>query len=142
TKPKTCKKLLRQCKAIHRVQSRRQRKVRAVRCLPGVLKLEPERSAGGKRLAEVNIKISRIGLQSYGVPSLQANTGDFYINFSQAFPTGTSLGFQFQNTRQTTNSPYFPLSPTLNSVYRFTLSQQLLAGFGLGPNLRFVKIAR
>jgi outer membrane protein TolC len=81
-------------------------------------------------------------LQSFGVPSLQANTGNFDINFSQAFPTGTSLGFQFQNTRQTTNSPFFPLSPTLNSVYRVTLSQQLLAGFGLGPNLRFVKIAR
>jgi len=81
-------------------------------------------------------------LQSFGVPSLQANTGNFDINFSQAFPTGTSLGFQFQNTRQTTNSPFFPLSPTLNSVYRVTLSQQLLAGFGLGPNLLFVKIAR
>lgn len=81
-------------------------------------------------------------LQSFGVPSLQANTGNFDVNFSQAFPTGTALGFQFQNSRQTTNSPFFPLSPTLNSVYRFTLSQQLLAGFGLGPNLRFVKIAR
>jgi len=81
-------------------------------------------------------------LQSFGVPSLQANTGNFDINFSQAFPTGTAIGFQFQNSRQTTNSPFFPLSPTLNSVYRFTVSQQLLAGFGLGPNLRFVKIAR
>jgi outer membrane protein TolC len=81
-------------------------------------------------------------LQSFGVPSLQANTGNFDINYGQAFPTGTSIGFQFQNSRQTTNSPFFPLSPTLNSVYRFTLSQQLLAGFGLGPNLRFVKIAK
>jgi outer membrane protein TolC len=81
-------------------------------------------------------------LQSFGVPSLQANTGNFDINYSQAFPTGTSIEFQFQNSRQTTNSPFFPLSPTLNSLYHLTLSQQLLAGFGLGPNLRFVKIAR
>ncbi|HEY1465187.1 MAG TPA: TolC family protein [Terriglobales bacterium] len=81
-------------------------------------------------------------LQSFGVPSLQANTGDFDIAYSQAFPTGTSMQFQFQNNRQTTNSPFFTLSPALNSVYRITLTQQLLAGFGLGPNLRFVKIAK
>lgn len=81
-------------------------------------------------------------VQSFGVPSLQANTGNFDIGYSQAFPTGTALQFQFQNIRQTTNSPFFTLSPTLNSAFRFTLSQQMLAGFGFGPNLRFVRIAK
>lgn len=81
-------------------------------------------------------------LQSFGVPSLQANTGNFDVAYNQAFPTGTALQFEFQNSRQSTNSPFFTLSPTLNSTYRFTLSQQLLAGFGFGPNLRFVRIAK
>lgn len=81
-------------------------------------------------------------LQSFGVPSLQANTGNYDISYSQAFPTGTAIGFQFQNNRQTTNSPFFTLSPTLNSAFHFTFSQQLLAGFGFGPNLRFVRIAK
>ncbi len=81
-------------------------------------------------------------LQSFGVPSLQANTGNFDIFYNQAFPTGTSVGFQFQNNRQTTNSPFFTLSPAINSTYRFTFSQELLAGFGFGPNLRFVRIAK
>ena len=78
----------------------------------------------------------------YGVPSLQLNTGQFSINYSQAFATGTSIGFSFNNSRQTTNSPFFTLSPTLTAAYRFSIQQELLAGFGFGPNLRYLRIAR
>lgn len=78
----------------------------------------------------------------YGVPSLQLNTGQFNLNYSQAFATGTSITFSFNNARQTTNSPFFTLSPTLTSAFRFTIQQELLAGFGFGPNLRYLRIAR
>jgi outer membrane protein TolC len=78
----------------------------------------------------------------YGVPSLQLNTGQFNVIYSQAFATGTSITFSFSNQRQTTNSPDFTLSPTLSSLYRFTIQQELLAGFGLGPNLRYLRIAK
>jgi outer membrane protein TolC len=78
----------------------------------------------------------------YGVPSLQLNTGQFNVIYSQAFATGTSITFSFNNQRQTTNSPDFTLSPTLSSLYRFTIQQELLAGFGLGPNLRYLRIAK
>src|SRR5438270_5437697 len=78
----------------------------------------------------------------YGVPSLQLNTAQFNVNYSQAFATGTSVGFAFTNSRQTTNSPFFTLSPTLTSAYRFSIQQELLAGFGFGPNLRYLRIAR
>jgi outer membrane protein TolC len=44
--------------------------------------------------------------------------------------------------RQTTNSPDFTLSPTLSSSFRFQIQQELLAGFGFGPNLRYLRIAR
>ncbi len=81
-------------------------------------------------------------LQIYGVPSLQLNTGSSTIEFQQAFPTGTSVSFQFNNSRQTNNSPYFFLSPSNNSMFRFSFQQQLLAGFGFGPNLRYLRIAR
>src|SRR5579862_3509426 len=60
----------------------------------------------------------------YGVPSLQLNTGQFSINYSQAFATGTSIGFSFNNSRQTTNSPFFTLSPTLTAAYRFSIQQE------------------
>ncbi len=78
----------------------------------------------------------------YGVQSLQLNTGQFNLNYSQAFATGTSINFSFNNGRQTTNSPFFTLSPTLTSAFRFTIQQELLAGFGFGPNLRYLRIAR
>jgi len=77
-----------------------------------------------------------------GVPTLQTNTGQFNLNYSQAFPTGTSLSFGFNNFRQTTNSIFTNLSPVLNSQYRIEIQQQLLAGFGFGPNLRYLRIAR
>src|SRR5208337_4890802 len=57
-------------------------------------------------------------LQIYGVPSLQ-----------------------FNNNSQTNNSPFYNLSPALTSMYQFSFQQQLLAGFGFGPNLRYLRIA-
>ena len=80
--------------------------------------------------------------QIYGVPSLQLNTVQVNANFSQAFGTGTSVNFSFGNSRQTTNSPYFNLSPTLSSTFRVQIQQELLAGFGFGPNLRYLRIAQ
>jgi len=80
--------------------------------------------------------------QIYGVSSLQANTGAFNASYSQAFSTGTSINFVLDNSRQTTNSPFFNLSPNLSSMFRFQIQQELLAGFGFGPNLRYLRIAR
>ncbi|HTW59009.1 MAG TPA: TolC family protein [Terriglobales bacterium] len=83
-----------------------------------------------------------VNFQLYGVPSLQLNTGQVNANVSQAFSTGTSVSFTFSNSRQTTNSPDFNLSPSLSSAFRFEIQQQLLAGFGFGPNLRYLRIAK
>jgi outer membrane protein TolC len=80
--------------------------------------------------------------QIYGVPSLQLNTIQVNAVYSQAFPTGTSVNFAMGNSRQTTNSPYFNLSPSLSSTFRFQIQQELLAGFGFGPNLRYLHIAK
>jgi outer membrane protein TolC len=81
-------------------------------------------------------------LQLYGVPVLRDNTGLGNFSFSQAFATGTSLAFQFDNNRQTFNSPYVALTPQFNSSMQMVVQQQLLAGFGLGPNLRYLRIAK
>lgn len=78
----------------------------------------------------------------YGVPVIHQNTilGD--ITYSQAFPTGGAIQVAWNNNRQTTNSPNNTLNPQLNSYFEFYANQQLLAGFGLGPNLRFLRIAK
>jgi outer membrane protein TolC len=78
----------------------------------------------------------------YGVPSLQLNTAQVNATYSQAFSSGTSISFSFSNARQTTNSPFFNLSPNLSSSFRFEIQQQLLSGFGFLPNLRYLYIAK
>jgi len=77
-----------------------------------------------------------------GVPSLQQNVGVANFNYQQAFPFGTQMNVTFDNNRITTNSPNSTLVPVLNSSFRVQLRQHLLSGFGLGPNLRFIRIAR
>ncbi len=81
-------------------------------------------------------------LVTYGVQTLKENTITGNVQYTQAFPTGTSLSAVFENNRGTANSPFIFLAPTLNSYYHFAFQQQLLAGFGLGPNLRFLRIAK
>jgi outer membrane protein TolC len=81
-------------------------------------------------------------LQIYGVPSLQVNTITANLAYTQAFPTGTALSFNLENSRVTGNSIYNYLNPALNVYYRIAVQQQLLAGFGLGPNLRYLRIAK
>jgi outer membrane protein TolC len=81
-------------------------------------------------------------LQIYGVPQLQLNTAQVNVNYMQSFPTGTTFTFEVDNNRQATNSIFSSLSPQLGTYYRAQFTQQLLAGFGTGPNLRFLRIAR
>ncbi len=81
-------------------------------------------------------------LQIYGVPELHLNTTQANFNYTQSLPTGTTFSFELDNNRQTTNSIFSSLSPQLGSYYKAQFTQQLLAGFGTGPNLRFLRIAR
>jgi len=80
--------------------------------------------------------------QIYGVPALQLNTTQANFSFFQALPTGTTISFELNNNRQTTNSIFTNLSPVLGAQYRIMFQQQLLAGFGLGPNMRYYRIAK
>jgi outer membrane protein len=77
-----------------------------------------------------------------GVSSLQQNTGTANFGYQQGFATGTTFSVGFSNNRQTTNSTRTSLMPALSSNMRFTLTQHLLQGFGLAPNLRFIRIAK
>jgi outer membrane protein len=77
-----------------------------------------------------------------GVSSLEQHSGVANFSYSQGFDWGTLMTVGFTNDRITNNSLYSILSPELDSGFRFTLRQHLLAGFGFGPNMRFIRIAR
>jgi outer membrane protein TolC len=79
---------------------------------------------------------------TFGVPSVLQNTVNGNASYQQSFPTGTTMNFTWTNNRQTTNALFNDLIPALSSNYRVTVTQRLLSGFGLGPNLRFLRIAK
>src|ERR1700722_5116578 len=70
----------------------------------------------------------------YGVPTLRSNTIFGELNYTQPFATGTTMTFSLNNDRITTNSLFNILTPELDGYYRIEFQQQLLSGFGLGPN--------
>ena len=72
-------------------------------------------------------------LQFYGTPSLQNNIGQFDVNYSQSFPTGTSLSFVFENTRQWENSVFNQLNPALQSYYQSSFARNCSLGLASAP---------
>jgi outer membrane protein len=76
------------------------------------------------------------------VPVLAQNTYTADFAYTQGFQWGTALSLGFNNTHVTTNSPTSLLTPDLGSNFQFKLTQNLLQGFGPGPNLRFIRIAK
>lgn len=70
------------------------------------------------------------------------NTATASFAYNQAFQWGTNLAVAFNNTRQTSDSPFTNVSPALNSSFNFRLTQHLLQGFGFAPNSRFIRIAK
>jgi outer membrane protein TolC len=81
-------------------------------------------------------------LQQVGVPIYKTHQFQATVSYAQAFPTGTNLSVDWGNFRQTSNAIYDYFSPQYYAKLRVIASQQLLAGFGLGTNLRYLRIAR
>jgi outer membrane protein TolC len=77
-----------------------------------------------------------------GTAQLQQNTATANFLYTQAFTSGTSLSFGFNNSRQTSSSLFTSLTPLLSSAAQVQLRQRLLSGFGFGPNRRFIVIAK
>jgi outer membrane protein TolC len=77
-----------------------------------------------------------------GVFNVQQDTGTANFNYFQGWSPGTALSINFNNNRQVSNGQFNAINPTLNSNFRLTLRQHLLAGFGTGVNRRFIRIAK
>ena len=76
------------------------------------------------------------------VPVLAQNTYTANFGYTQGFQWGTTLTAGFNNTHVTTNNPTSLITPEINSNFQFKITQNLLQGFGLLPNLRFIHIAK
>jgi outer membrane protein TolC len=79
---------------------------------------------------------------SYGVPVFKENTIEALANYTQNFPFGTGLTVNYEGQRYANNSPYEAINPSLYSNFQVILTQQLLAGFGISTNERYMHIAK
>jgi len=70
------------------------------------------------------------------------NTYTANIAYTQGFQWGTTLTAGFNNNHVTTNSTVSLLTPQLGSNFQVRVTQNLLQGFGLLPNTRFIRIAK
>jgi outer membrane protein len=105
----------------------------------------PVESYDPSLVASMNLEHSSVPLSNTvttGVPLFQQNSGIANFSYAQAFPSGTRLTLDFNNSRATNNGLFSTLVPEISSAFRITLRQHLLSGFGLGPNLRFIRIAK
>ena len=76
------------------------------------------------------------------VPIVAQNTYTSNFSYIQGFHTGTAVTVGFNNTHLTTNNPTSLLTPQLGSNFQFRVTQNLLQGFGILSNTRFIRIAK
>ncbi len=81
-------------------------------------------------------------LQVEGVPIYKFNTSAANVSYNQSFATGGNLQVVWDSSRLTSNGIYDYFSPSFSSSMEVVVQQPLLAGFGVGPNLRFLHIAK
>jgi outer membrane protein TolC len=77
-----------------------------------------------------------------GTPILKTNTIEVLSSFSESFPLGTNISINYLGERVTSNSPYNTINPDLYSNFAVQITQDLLAGFGLSSNERYIRIAK
>jgi outer membrane protein len=76
------------------------------------------------------------------VPNYETHSSTFDFGYQQKFHTGTSVSVSFDNDRSSINIPDSIYNPALQSTFSIAVTQPLLNGFGLVPNMRFIIEAR
>ena len=91
-----------------------------------------------------NIPVNNPFLSGTGllIPNVVNHTIQNNLSYSQAFHTGTGFAVTSNNTRSATTTAATRFNPAVQSTVFVSFSQQLLNGFGLLPNTRFIRIAK
>ncbi|MGH9774561.1 MAG: TolC family protein [Candidatus Acidiferrales bacterium] len=91
--------------------------------------------------SRASIPVNNPFISGTGVATLSAltnQTAQANVDYTQGFHTGTSIALGLDNTRSSTTSPASLFNPAVQSVMFINVQQQLLNGFGLLPNTRFI----
>ena len=76
-----------------------------------------------------------------GVSSVTTHTAATSLSYTQAFPTGTSLGISYSTQRQLSTQHSLLFNPDFTSGITASVTQQLLNGFGTKVNGALIKVA-
>jgi outer membrane protein TolC len=76
------------------------------------------------------------------VPSLVTNGQFFQLGYAQSFPTGTTAQLNFISARTSLNSPANVLNPFTQGDLELYISQNLLQGWGMAVNNRYIRVAK
>src|SRR5205807_3098241 len=84
--------------------------------------------------------ISGTGTQTAG--SITSHTASYNTQYSQYFPTGTSMTVTYDNSRSSNSAAANFFNPAVQSSLFVGLTQNLLSGFGLTVNRRNIIISK
>lgn len=77
-----------------------------------------------------------------GLSAVTEHTDTANFSYTQGFYPGTSFSVTMNNTHLSSNSSAFTFNPSVQSTLTVAATQELLNGFGLLPNMRYILIAR
>jgi outer membrane protein TolC len=77
-----------------------------------------------------------------GVPYQVTNLRLFQYGYNQSFITGTNAAFTYTSSRFQVNSPNYVLNPYTTGYLDLTVTQNILQGFGIAVNNRFIRVAK
>ena len=77
-----------------------------------------------------------------GVPIQLNDTRSYQLGYGQSFASGTNAQIFYGSTHNHVNIPNSLLNPYTGGFLDLTISQNLMQGFGIGVNKRYVKVAR
>jgi len=76
------------------------------------------------------------------VNAVQTNSQTYNVNYSQGFTSGTNFSLSFNNNVTNQNILTNVLNPSTSSTLDFTITQNLLQGFGIAVNNRNIRVAK
>jgi outer membrane protein TolC len=77
-----------------------------------------------------------------GLSDVTTASTAFQARFSQAFTSGSSVSFAFNNMRQSSTQKYLLYNPDFVSQFSMSFTQNLLSGFGRSIGRRFIEVAK
>jgi outer membrane protein len=76
------------------------------------------------------------------IPNYESHSTTSSFGYSQKLHTGTTFSVSFNDDRTSVSIPDYIYNPALQSSFSIAVTQPLLNGFGLLPNMRFILEAR